>query len=70
MDFQKNAEDLKRRATNNNGRSLQTNLESILEAHTRLSNKAEARALVERIRNRIAARPQTDSGTLQAEDRQ
>ncbi len=66
---QKVVENLKQRAANN-GRSLQAELKEILEEQARLSNKAEARALAARIRDRIAARPQTDSGASQAEDRQ
>lgn len=62
-------EQLKQQAAAN-GRSLQAELKAILEEHARLANKAEARALAARIRERIAARPQTDSGILQAEDRQ
>jgi plasmid stability protein len=62
-------EKLKARAAAN-GRSLQAELKAILEAHARQATKAEARALAARIRRRIAARPQTDSGRLQAEDRE
>lgn len=61
-------EKLKERA-GQNGRSLQAELKAILEAHARLVSKAEARTLAARIRRRIGARPQTDSGVLQAEDR-
>jgi plasmid stability protein len=60
---------LKSRAATN-GRSLQAELKAILEEQARLAHTAEARALAERIRQRIDARPQTDSGDLQAEDRQ
>jgi len=52
-----------------NGRSLQAELKAILEMQARLVSKAEARKLAARIRRRIRARPQTDSGVLQAEDR-
>ena len=62
-------EKLKRRAAHN-GRSLQAELKAILEEQACLGNKAEARALAARIRSRITTRPQTDSGILQAEDRQ
>lgn len=62
-------EKLKRQAAHN-GRSLQAELKAILEAQARLGDKAEARALAARIRERITARPQTDSGILQAKDRQ
>jgi antitoxin FitA len=61
-------EKLKARAAAN-GRSLQAELKSILEEQARQVTKAEARALAARIRRRIATRPQTDSGVLQAEDR-
>jgi antitoxin FitA len=60
---------LKRRAASNR-RSLQAELKAILEEQAYLADKAESRALAERIRQRIASRPQTDSGRLQAEDRQ
>ena len=60
---------LKRRAASNR-RSLQAELKAILEEQAYLADKAEARTLAERIRQRIASRPQTDSGRLQAEDRQ
>jgi len=53
-----------------NGRSLQAELKAILEAQVRQVTKAEARALAARIRRRIGTRPQTDSGMLQAEDRE
>jgi hypothetical protein len=69
MHFQKDTENVKRWA-GQNGKSLQAELKVILEEQARLGNKAEARALAARIRDRIAARPQTDSGILQAEDRQ
>jgi plasmid stability protein len=59
---------LKERARQN-GRSLQAELRAILESQAELVSKAEARALAARIRRRVGARPQTDSGTLQAEDR-
>ena len=61
-------ERLKARATDH-GRSLQAELKAILEAQARQVTKAEARALAARIRQRLAVRPQTDSGELQAEDR-
>ena len=51
------------------GRSLQAQLKTILEAQAQLVSKAEARALAARIRRRIGSRPQTDSGALQAEGR-
>ena len=60
---------LKRRAATN-GRSLQAELKAILEEQARLAQKADARALAARIRQRIGARLQSDSGDLQAEDRQ
>jgi plasmid stability protein len=60
---------LKRRAASNR-RSLQAELKAILEEQAYLADKAESRALAERIRQRIVPRPQTDSGRLQAEDRQ
>lgn len=53
-----------------NGRSLQAELKAILEAQARMAHKDEARTLAARIRQRIASRSQTDSGELQAEDRQ
>jgi plasmid stability protein len=59
---------LKRRAASNR-RSLQAELKAILEEQAYLADKAESHALAERIRQRIASRPQTDSGCLQAEDR-
>jgi plasmid stability protein len=62
-------EKLKARATAN-GRSLQAELKAILEEQARQVTKAEARALAARIRRRLEARPQTDSGMLQAEDRE
>jgi antitoxin FitA len=62
-------EALKQRAAAN-GRSLQAELKAILEEQAHMAYKAEARALAARIRQRIAARAQTDSGALQAEDRQ
>jgi plasmid stability protein len=62
-------ETLKRRAASN-GRSLQAELKAILEEQAHMTHKAKARALAARIRQRIAARSQTDSGELQAEDRQ
>jgi antitoxin FitA len=61
-------ERLKARAADN-GRSLQAELKAILETQARQMTKAEARALAARIRQRLAGRPQTDSGELQAEDR-
>ena len=61
-------EKLKERAEQE-GRSLQAQLKTILEAHARLVSKADARALAARIRRRIGSRPQTDSGALQAEGR-
>ena len=60
---------LKQRAISN-GRSLQAELKAILEEQARMAHKAEARALATRIRQRIASRSQSDSGDLQAEDRQ
>lgn len=51
------------------GRSLQAELKSALEARASHASKVEARALAARIRRRIGKRPQTDSGILQAEDR-
>ena len=60
---------LKRRAANNH-RSLQAELKAILEEQVYLVDKAESRALAERIRQQIASRHQSDSGRLQAEDRQ
>ena len=60
---------LKRRAANNR-RSLQAELKAILEEQVYLADKAESRALAERIRQQIASRPQSDSGRLQADDRQ
>ena len=62
-------EKLKARAAAN-GRSLQAELKAILEAQAKQVTKAEARALAAGIRQRIGARPQTDSGVLQAEDRE
>ena len=62
-------ERLKTRAAAN-GRSLQAELKAVLEAQATQVTKAEARALAARIRRRIGARPQTDSGMLQAEDRE
>jgi antitoxin FitA len=62
-------ERLKQRAVSN-GRSLQAELKAILEEQARMLQKAEARALAARIRQRIASRAQSDSGELQAEDRQ
>ena len=59
---------LKERA-GKNGRSLQAELKALLESQAELVSKAEARALAARIRRRVGARPQTDSGSLQAEDR-
>lgn len=59
---------LKQRAATN-GRSLQAELKAILEEQAHMASKAEARALAARVRQRIAPRPQTDSGELQAEDR-
>jgi plasmid stability protein len=60
---------LKQRAMSN-GRSLQAELKAILEEQARMAHKAEARALAARIRRRIASYSQSDSGELQAEDRQ
>jgi plasmid stability protein len=60
-------EKLKKRASDN-GRSLQSELKAILETQAGQMTKAEARALAARIRRRIGARLQTDSGELQAED--
>jgi antitoxin FitA len=62
-------EKLKTRAADH-GRSLQAELKAILEAQARQVTKVEARALAARIRQRIGSRPQTDSGLLQAEDRE
>jgi plasmid stability protein len=62
-------ERLKARAAAN-GRSLQAELKAILEEQARQVTQAEARALAARIRRRIGARPQTDSGVLQAEGRE
>ena len=62
-------EKLKARAAAN-GRSLQAELKAIIEEPARQVIKAEARALAARIRRRIGARHQTDSGMLQAEDRE
>jgi antitoxin FitA len=62
-------EKLKARAAAN-GRSLQAELKAILEEQARQVTKAEARALAARIRRRIGVRRQTDSGMLQAEDRE
>ena len=62
-------EKLKARAADN-GRSLQAELKAILEAHASQVTKAEARALAVRIRRRIAARAHSDSGRLQAKDRE
>jgi plasmid stability protein len=59
---------LKERA-GQNGRSLQAELKALLESQADLMSKADARALATRIRRRVGARPQTDSGTLQGEDR-
>ena len=52
------------------GRSLQAELKLAIETHARKANKAEARALAARIRRRIRSKRQTDSGILQAEDRE
>jgi antitoxin FitA len=62
-------EKLKARAAAN-GRSLQAELKAILDEQARQVTKAEARSLAARIRQHIGARPQTDSGMLQAEDRE
>jgi plasmid stability protein len=62
-------EKLKARAAAN-GRSLQAELKAILEAQASQVTKAEARVLAARIRRRIGSRLQTDSGMLQAEDRE
>jgi plasmid stability protein len=62
-------EKLKARAAAN-GRSLQAELKAIIEAQASQVTKAEARALAARIRRRIGTRLQTDSGMLQAEDRE
>ena len=62
-------EKLKARAAAH-GRSLQAELKAILEAQASQATKAAARALAARIRQRIGVRPQTDSGMLQAEDRE
>lgn len=50
------------------GRSLQTELKEILETASRHST-VEARALADRIRQRLAGRVHTDSVELLAEDR-
>jgi plasmid stability protein len=60
---------LKQRAAIN-GRSLQAELKVILEEQAYLAHKAAALSLAAHIRQRIAARTHTDSGELQAEDRQ
>ena len=52
-----------------NRRSLQAELKAILEAQVQQVTRAEARALADSIRQRLGTRPQTASGTLQAEDR-
>ena len=52
-----------------NQRSWQDELTRSLESKTKQVNKAEARALVAKIRRQIGVRPQTDSGILQAEGR-
>jgi plasmid stability protein len=62
-------EKLKARAAAN-GRSLQAELKAIIETQASQVTKAEARALAARIRRRIGTRLQTDSGMLQAEDRE
>jgi len=62
-------EKLKARAADH-GRSLQAELRAILEAQASQATKAEARALATSIRQRIGLRLQTDSGMLQAEDRE
>lgn len=62
-------EKLKARAADH-GRSLQAELKAILEAQASQATKAEARALAACIRQHIGVRPQTDSGMLQAEDRE
>jgi plasmid stability protein len=62
-------EQLKQRAAAN-GRSLQAELKAIFEAQARQVTKAEACALAARILRRIGAHLQTDSGELQAEDRE
>jgi plasmid stability protein len=51
------------------GRSLEAELKAILEAQARQVTKVEARALAAHIRQRLAVRPQTDSGALQVENR-
>ena len=53
-----------------NGRLLQAELKAILEAQARQVTKVEARALTACIRRRIGTRPQTDSGMIQAKDRE
>jgi plasmid stability protein len=60
---------LKQRAAINR-RSLQAELKAILEEQAHLAHKAAARSLAAHIRQRIAVRTHTDSGELQAEDRQ
>ena len=62
-------EKLKARAADH-GRSLQAELKAILEAQASQVTRAEARTLAARIRQRISSRLQTDSGVLQAEDRE
>lgn len=62
-------EKLKARAAAN-GLSLQAELRATLEAQAKQVTKTEARALAALIRRRIGTRPQTDSGRLQAEDRE
>jgi antitoxin FitA len=62
-------EKLKARAADH-GRSLQAELKAILEAQASQITKVEARALATCIRQHIGWRPQTDSGVLQAEDRE
>jgi plasmid stability protein len=50
------------------GRSLQTELKQILEQSAR-STAADARRVADGLRRRLAGRPHSDSGRLQAEDR-
>jgi plasmid stability protein len=50
------------------GRSLQTELKQILEQSSQ-STAADARRIADRLRRRLAGRPQSDSGKLQAEGR-
>jgi plasmid stability protein len=62
--------DILKQQAASHGRSLQAELKAILEGQARMAHKAEARALAARIRQRTGSRSQSDSGDLQAEDRQ